>query len=63
LDTETLLREKGIDAYFSGCLTLTLKNKFKKRNNTIYIVDVDEKVIKFIPKSIRKNAKLITHIV
>ncbi|QHI27676.1 polysaccharide pyruvyl transferase family protein [Acinetobacter haemolyticus] len=39
--TVDLLREKGVDAYFSGCLTLTL-DRFKTKNinrNGIYIVD------------------------
>ncbi len=40
--TESLLREKGIEAYFSGCLTLTLGLTYKadKREDTIYFVDV-----------------------
>lgn len=40
--TEKLLREKGIDAYFSGCLTLTLdsyKAPESEREENIYIVD------------------------
>lgn len=42
-DTNTvkLLREKGIEAYFSGCMTLTLGHKYKsaKRANKIYVVE------------------------
>lgn len=36
-----LLKAKGIDAYFSGCMTLTLGYKYKsqKRNDKIYIVE------------------------
>ncbi|WP_051567788.1 polysaccharide pyruvyl transferase family protein [Bacteroides gallinarum] len=36
-----LLKSKGIDAYFSGCMTLTLGYKYKslKRNNKVYIVE------------------------
>lgn len=40
--TARLLREKGIEAYFSGCLTLTLDNyrvDDSERGNEIYIVD------------------------
>lgn len=36
------LKDKGIDAYFTGCLTLTLDNykvEDSERNNEIYIVD------------------------
>lgn len=41
--TVEILKGKGIDAYFSGCLTLTLDNKYRipdsQRTNDIYIVD------------------------
>jgi len=40
--TVTLLEEKGIRAYFSGCLTLTLSSYAvpeAARNDTVYIVD------------------------
>ena len=40
-DTMRFLNEYGIDAYFSGCLTLTLGKKYKatERNDAIYFVD------------------------
>lgn len=36
-----LLKEKGVDAYFSGCMTLTLGYKYKsvKNGNKVYIVE------------------------
>lgn len=36
-----LLKDKGVDAYFSGCLTLTLGEKYKStvRGNDVYIVE------------------------
>lgn len=40
--TETLLKDKGIDAYFSGCLTLTLDSyrvDDSERDDAVYIVD------------------------
>lgn len=40
--TAQILKEKGIEAYFSGCLTLTLDNykvPDNERNEKIYIVD------------------------
>ena len=41
--TTNLLKQKGIDAYYSGCLTLTLDKNYKvdnsERNDEIYIVD------------------------
>ena len=39
-ETELFLKNKGIDSYFSGCLTLTLGNKFKfngKRKGLIFV--------------------------
>lgn len=40
-NTVELLKNKGINAYFSGCMTLTLGAKFKNNihNNKCYIVD------------------------
>jgi hypothetical protein len=42
INTVNFLKEKGIDAYYSSCLTTTLdfKYKSKKRTEDIYIVDV-----------------------
>lgn len=39
--TRDLLLDQGVDAYFSGCLTLTLGEKYRssKKGNTSYIVD------------------------
>ncbi len=61
LHTLSLLQEKGVDAFFSGCLTLTLKNKFDYRSNGIYVVDVPDKIRKFIPD--RVKARYLTHTV
>lgn len=63
--TEKLLRLKGIEAYFSGCLTLTLdygygRFKTKKRQN-ILIVDLDDVAMKYLPDHILRNAEITTH--
>ena len=47
LSTMRFLIQNGIEAYFSGCLTLTLGNTFKiknetERENLVYYVDYDE---------------------
>ena len=39
LHTVDVLTKNGISAYFTGCLTLTLRNRFSKRNNEILVVD------------------------
>ncbi len=63
LTTLRLLEEKGVNAYFSGCLTLTLKNNSKKRSDKIYIVDIPDSVKKIIPEEIKNKAKYISHLV
>ena len=41
MKTMNLLKENGVDAYFSGCMTLTLGEKYKSisKNGKIYFVD------------------------
>lgn len=41
INTMNVLRNCGVNAYFSGCMTLTLGKKYKseKKNNKVYIVD------------------------
>ncbi|AYV77974.1 MAG: glycosyltransferase [Edafosvirus sp.] len=61
-DTHTceLLNKYGILSYFSGCLTLTLKNNFNTRNDEILIIDSHimcrELLHNIIPKHIRQKA-------
>jgi len=59
--TRALLRSKGVDAYFSGCLTLTLDRRTSKRSNEILIADLDEKAINAIPPDILTEATILTH--
>ncbi len=74
LHTMKLLKKKGVDAYFSGCLTLTLKNPFKNpKRDKIYIVDAhlsskvtypwgsNDLLKKLIPEHIRDQAEYIEH--
>lgn len=55
------LQKRGIPSYFSGCLTLTLKNEFKERNNLIYLVDLDEETIAYIKSKTTSPTVVITH--
>lgn len=61
--TMELLKKQGIDAYFSGCLTLTLNYKFSypKNRNKILIIDLYEEVIDYLPAEIINSAEFITH--
>ena len=74
LHTMNLLKSKGVDAYFSGCLTLTLRNPFTNpKRDKIYIVDAhltskkvypwgsDHLLAKLIPKYILDQAEYIEH--
>jgi len=62
--TQKLFEEIGIKAYYSACLTLTLENKFTKRNENIYCVDAfygvgerfqKQAIKKLVPKNIREH--------
>jgi len=59
--TMNILRKKGIKAYFSGCLTLTLKKKGIKKNNKVLLVDVDKKIDKKVRARFGKEIETISH--
>ncbi len=71
-DTLNLLESFGVDAYFSGCLTLTLPKYEREKSDEVLFVDVlrtnytknyRETVVKnIIPKSYRNNVKFVSHI-
>ncbi|MBD5356208.1 MAG: polysaccharide pyruvyl transferase family protein [Bacteroides sp.] len=70
INTRDMLLEQGVNAYFSGCMTLTLGYKYKStsRNNKIYFADpyvfVSKKLSYYLPKipfflyKFRKIAKI-----
>ena len=61
LSTYNFLNENEIDAYFSGCLTLTLdsgnKNNQKDENNSYVLVSVDnpEEIVPFLKQKTNKK--------
>ncbi len=71
--TVKLFESIGVKAYYSGCLTLTLENKFtdKDRNDEILFVDAFNKNLpetlrnnyynQLVPKSVQKNVTFIKH--
>ena len=63
--TSELLRNVGITAKMTGCLTLFLQNPFtgSPRLNDIYLVDVPRSVKNLLPAHVSQNAKAIHHIV
>jgi hypothetical protein len=57
------LQERGIDAYFTGCLTTYMGRffHFPKKREGIIFVDVPESMERFIPSKIRNRARRITN--
>lgn len=55
------LQKRGIPSYFSGCLTLTLENSCTKRNDIIYLVDLDQETIDFITARTSSPIVVLTH--
>lgn len=63
-NTRDFLRGLGVDAYFSGCMTLTFEKRDKEpENGKIFIVDVRPSILKKLPRKILNQAdKTVTHI-
>lgn len=62
MGTKNLLEEKGIPAYLSGCLTLTIKPyKDVKLNNKICLVDVSSDVKEFVESKTDKEICELSH--
>ena len=63
--TEEHLKAIGVNAYFSGCITLTLpKQKKEDRGRYICVVDVDERVTERIEKQLEGTGievRVMTH--
>lgn len=62
--TAQFLGSLGVEAYFSGCMTLTFDKRTiePKDGGQVFIVDLDESAIKKLPKEIIRRARFdITH--
>ena len=57
------LRSLGVNAYFSGCMTLTFDQREKEpENGKIFLVDATRKTLKKLPQAIREQVDTsITH--
>lgn len=61
MGTYEWLKGKGVPAYFSGCLTLTLQRNHEiPRQNYILCVDVDDNIVEEIKKRTQKPVYSIT---
>ena len=63
-NTRDFLKTFGLDAYFSGCMTLTFDKREKDpKNGKIFIVDLNKKSLKKLPKRIKRQGDFsITHL-
>lgn len=60
--TMKLLRRKGIQAYLTGCITLTLpKRQHEPQIPKVFLVDIPSKLEEYIPEEIMKYAVRVTH--
>ncbi len=60
--TMQLLREKGVLAYVSGCLTITLpRRKTEPVNPKTFFIDVSSKLEKYIPETLKENCEYVKH--
>ena len=60
--TLDLLRTHGVKAYFSGCLTLMLKNpNVGQRSEHIYITNVSQHLVKLLPLTVQEKATYLEH--
>lgn len=62
--TAKYLKSKGIDAFLSGCLTMT----FPKRDNTkkydkIFVVDCPDNIDEYLPDTIKGNAEYMSQVI
>lgn len=55
------LRARGIPSYFSGCLTMTLRRPPLRRNDVIYLVDLDQSSIDYIKQRVHSPVAVVTH--
>ena len=60
--TVELLHSLGVEAYLSGCLTLTLQTNQTKRDGSIYVVDVPKAFAEHIPPDVRPRVRFLGHI-
>lgn len=60
--TMQLLRGKGVEAYTSGCLTITLPRRDKEPAcPKTFFVDVSSKLEEYIPDKLRENCEYVAH--
>ncbi len=62
--TANYLKQKGIDAFLSGCLTMTFpKRDENKLYEKVFIVDCPKSILEHIPEEIKDNAEYLSQII
>jgi hypothetical protein len=58
-----VLQDNNIKSYLNGCCSLTLPRIKVDRSSfsKIYLVDIPEKLLSYIPISLKNNCKIVTH--
>jgi len=60
--TLNILKENGVDAYLSRCLTLTFPKRTKiPTNGKVFVASENKKIFDYIPKSLAEGAKFVNH--
>ena len=65
LATKRFLDKIGVQSFFSGCMTLFLQinsRLLKRRDDTIYIVDLSKENMKLLPEQIVMKSKFVQHL-
>ncbi|MCM1231024.1 MAG: polysaccharide pyruvyl transferase family protein [Ruminococcus flavefaciens] len=56
------MKRYGIDAYLTGCLTITLPERKSVPSKTkVFLVDAPNNIEKFMPQELKENISYITH--
>lgn len=59
--TMQLLRRKGIEAYTSGCLTITLPKRIKEpTQKKVFFIDIPSSLESYIPEELKENCEYVT---
>jgi len=62
--TMLFMREHGIEAYLSGCLTVTFPRRVENENqNKVFLVDCPNKLLKLIPQEFVQDAITLTQVI
>lgn len=62
-ETVDFLQERGLDAFLTGCTTLTFpKRKPTKQQKKVFLVDVPDSVLPYIPTHLREDAVALTQL-